>query len=232
MFRRRQTQLNQVSLQDLAGRLGIETRRVLRARYPERLPAGLPRLSYLGHPLRGHDIGVGGCALIDSHHVLSTLAGQEVELELHFADGIDLVQCRVVTLVTDRAHIQFKNLTLARQRDLNALITFANRGAHLRRSPGSSFEGPKLSAREIWSSPQGDALIFESPAEHTAEAHAEILGKHYVFNALTWPSDQRGQVVDREQMHALILYLANVPKPSAAMAKLQLGLEQRLGGRP
>lgn len=212
------------SLQDLAGRLGVERRANARVCYPQRTTASMPAISFKGNAMRVHDLSVGGCCLVDTYETLGPNVGNELVLSIQFAGATEEVRSRLVGSINDRRHIQFLNLSPVRQEELKAQMAFGLRALGIKAGLKVVEQGPSLAARELWSSMNGDAVIVEDGDHRVAQA--EINGELFYFYRNAWPVDRNLHVVVRPTLHNLILFLANIGYSSPALKSLQAQLEE------
>ena len=212
----------------LARELGVERRRNARVNYPRRINAGLPQIAFDGYPMRAYDISAGGCALHDPGEVLGKDIGVEVSLTIHFADRIEEVQCRLVGRVDHRRHIQFLNLPAARAQVIAKQIVPGVCGSVLKNSFKAEGAAPKLLAHEVWSSLAGDGLTLD--VEGPRLAQAAFAGQMNTIHRTDWPTGADGRPLTQAQLNDLILFVANVRQPTAAVIALQDELEGLLMG--
>lgn len=224
MFWRKKTAVSdEVGLHLLATQLGVEKRFSPRVQYPLKTTAGLPTITYHRHPLRMIDISVGGCALLDPTELFGAQVGETFDLALNFGSSEDLVSARLVGRVDHRRNFQFLNLAPIRAERLKASIGPGVRGSELRPSLEVSRGGPALEAIEVWSSHGGDSVTIESHLQRVASVY--ISGKMISVLRAAWPQDERHHPLSRPDFDALVLFLANVPRRSRALAEVLSILE-------
>lgn len=229
-WRKRKPELTEEgpSLQMLATRLGVERRKNLRVRYaPHLAVAKLPEISIEGSFLKIQDISVGGCCLLDPGELLGPSIGQDVELNLHWPSATEITQCRIVSRVDYRRHIQFLNLPRYRRRQLERSMAPGIRGLSLRNHLfGLELGGPALHAAELWSSLLGDSVTLESDVHRIAQIHFEN-GQYLIYKE-SWPTKADGKKCSRAEFEQLLLFLSNVPLASQGIRDLLEKLEELL----
>jgi len=211
------------SLHSLARELGVERRRNARVNYPRRLNAGLPQIAFEGYPMRAYDISAGGCALHDPGEVLGKDIGVEVALTVHFRDRVEDVKCRLVGRVDHRRHIQFLNLPADHAQTIAKQIVPGVCGGTLKNSFKADGAAPKLIAREVWSSLAGDGLTLDVDGPRLAQA--AFAGRANTIHRQSWPTNGEGRPLSHAELNDLILFVANVRQPTAAVIALQDELE-------
>ncbi|MBX3022307.1 MAG: PilZ domain-containing protein [Bdellovibrionales bacterium] len=211
------------SVQALARQLGVQRRMNARILYPRRITGPLPSVSFSGQPIQIADISVGGCCLIDPFEILGKDVGNELTLTLHFGDTQVRVLSRLVGRVEHRRHIQFLNLPQPRLESLRLVIAEAVGGAAMKQNWPSEKNGPQISVREMWSSLIGDSLALTDEVHKTAQL--TLNGRTYDLHKNAWPTRAGGERVTRAKFMAMLLFLANIPHPSAGVQILLAELE-------
>ncbi len=211
------------SVLTLASKLGVERRRMVRIRYPRNLNVcKLPEVAFLGQPLKIVDISVGGCCLLDPNGFLGSAIGQDIQLEIHWVTGKETIQARIVSRVDHRRHIQFLNLNTNRQTQLKKFMFSGVRGLSMRQAFGSEVNGPDLAAAEIWNSPHGDSLVIEHDVHRLAQVH--LFATDFVLFKGAWPQRVH-QPCTKLELEQIILFLVNIPIPSARLKTIVEQLE-------
>lgn len=212
------------NVRELARELGVERRRNVRVLYPKLTTGPLPAITLGAQALQAHDLSVGGCCIQDPHEHLGKDVGNTLVLTLHFPDSPVEVTSRLVGRVDHRRHIQFLDLPPARAAQLAHVITSGVGAAYLKCTTRSEGQGAVLAAREIWSSLASDSLTITDDLHKAAQA--VIDGRSILIHKNAWPTSADGERISREDMLGLILFVANIPRPSPAVLGLLESLEQ------
>jgi hypothetical protein len=208
----------------LARQLGVERRKNPRVLYPKSTTGPLPAVSFEGQFLRAQDISSGGVCVHDPKEFMGNSVGIELTLTLHFPDGYQEVRCRLVGRVDLKRHMQFLDLPEKRAGQITKALSTGICASSLRMcaNKGDS-TGPKLTAKEIWSSLAGDSLTIEDDVH--VLARASVNGRVYTVHKKAWPSGPDGSALSQEEMLGLVLFVANIFHPSSAVKDLLHHLE-------
>lgn len=221
MFKRKRSpEENAISLvQNYAHQLGIERRQSVRVRYPEPYLSRLPSVFFGEHKLQVHDMSVGGCCLMDPREYLGPNAGNEVELRLIWPEGEKNIRARIVAYVHVRRHVQFLDMAP----DLIQVIKDALAPGVLGLTMKPLIEPDRhhlaLHASEVWTSLNGETLSFLDDIHIAAELHLD--GKDYRFARDSWPVTPANQPATPKEFENILVFLENVPQPSAAVIALK-----------
>jgi len=231
MFWRKKKPHLEVSPSDLlslASRLGVERRLNVRVRYPNHVHVcKLPEISFAGHKFQVLDISVGGCCLLDPTEVLGPTIGTNLELELNWTTGSELIDARIASRVDQRRHIQFLNLGEKRQDLLKKYMAYGIRGSALRCHGTSNDSSLQLMAAELWSSLQGDSIIVERDMHRLAQI--KIGDDQFMIFKEAWPARANGQgTCSKIELEQIILFLANIPQISKPLSAMLTSLEDLL----
>lgn len=211
------------SIQQLAGKLGIERRRAVRVRYPQVTPARLPRAFFNGAEIVLLDISVGGCCAHDAAETLGTRVGIKTEMSLVWNDGkTDTIRVRLVTKVDRRMHIQFLDLPPAREELIRNLIVPGARGHWVKHNVAEA-QNVKLVAKEMWSSSYGDSVIIEEDVHRLAQI--SLSGINYRLFREAWPVKGAATPLSPSEVDDLALFLCNIPLPSDWLKALSTHVE-------
>ena len=226
------TQIDNESIQQLARQLGVERRRYIRVLYPPNTSGGLPKIFFNKIPLRAQDISVGGLCLIDKHSVLGEKIGNDIELEMEWPAGqFFRILSRLVSRGAHRRNIQFLDLNDQARALIERHMQPGVCG--LAMSTASHFQEPSspiVQAQEIWHSALGNSLVFYQDIQKNAEL--VLLGQSFVLLHAGWPrfKDDPSSDVSASDVHAILLFLANINKPSPSILRTIQGLEAILLG--
>jgi hypothetical protein len=217
------------SLLNLASRLGVERRQMVRVRYPILSKVSeLPQIAFKNEIFNILDISVGGCCLFDPRELLGPDIGNDVELTLVWNGKIEAIKARIVSRVDDRRHIQFMNFNAGHVCKLKDAMTFGVRGQSLRPSVPATQTEILIEADEIWTSLHGDSVIFENHVLRLAQIH--IAGHQYHIFQQAWPTFANGKPVKALELERLVLFMTNVAQPSPRLKNLNELLQQMMGG--
>jgi hypothetical protein len=198
--------------------LGLERRQNFRVKYPERGALGdLPWVTFAGYNFKIQNISIGGCCLFDPDEILGPAVGQTLTLSFHWKGDSHDVQSRIVSRVDSRRHVQFLNFSERNQNRVRKHIEPAVRGAALRKVESGSSSNLKVEACELWISLVEDSVtLFDHP--HLAGS-ISYRGQDYLCYRNAFPvfGNDRKRIVSPELYDDLILFLSNVPNPTAAM---------------
>ncbi|MGE4130060.1 MAG: PilZ domain-containing protein [Bdellovibrionales bacterium] len=220
-WRKRKNQPDDTSISMVlkyASQLGIERRQSIRVRYPTQKLSILPRIFYSGVPLSVADLSRGGCCLLDREGRLGPGAGQEIDLRLVWPHGETPVRSRVVSRVENRRHIQFLDLPKEMAELIQQAILPGVDAQSLRPSMTESHR-LDVKAEEIWTSLTGDSLVFFRDVLHVADLSRS--GDLVTFQQESWPVDHRGKPLSTVETEKVLIYLANIQRPSLKVTELQ-----------
>lgn len=220
-WRKRKATINSpehTPLVKLASQLGVERRYAVRIKYPKRPNSLLPTIHFMNQSLKVHDISVGGCCLWDEAEHLGPSVGNEVHLILKWPDGSVSIHGRIVSRVDHKRHIQFLNMPTVRIENLKTTIAFGAAAQSLQCSLNAVTEGPSLVAREIWSSPHGDSVVIDNDIQRLAQIY--LKGQRYTFHKQAPPVKNDSQSLSRDDIEQVIVFLCNIPQPSALIEAL------------
>jgi hypothetical protein len=204
------------TLQALATKLGVERRFHVRVEYPPQVNVcRLPDIFFEGNKLKVQNISVGGCCLLDPYHVMGAKIGHDIELVVHWATVAETVKARIISGVDDRRHIQFLDLGARRQNQLRKSLVFGVRGSSMIRHAQASELGPTIQAVELWSSPHLDSVVLENDIHRIAQIY--VNGEQFMIYREAWPSKSPQGKCGRAEFEQIILFIANIPQPSAAL---------------
>jgi hypothetical protein len=204
-----------------ASQLGIERRRQARILCPHQNLNILPSFFFGTRSLRVHDISVGGACLIDQEGHMGPSAGQEIELRLIWPECERLVRCRLVSRVDHRRHVQFLDLG-DRREAIEAAIGPGVLGQSMRPSHPAGRD-IQLTARELWTSGNGDSLTFVDDVH----ALADITMAEASFRLMkdAWPMNPSGRPATPREFERILIFLCNFPRPSASVTALKARLQ-------
>lgn len=212
------------TLQALATQLGVERRFAVRVNYPSQIRISkLPQIYFDGKAMTVRNISIGGCLLLDPQEILGPSLGHEFELELHWSTAVERVTARIVSRVDCRRHIQFLNLSKNRQVQLLKSVVFGIRGLSMTRHALSSELGPTMQAAELWSSPLNDSVVLENDIHRVGQIH--LNSEQYVLFREAWPNKVNSGKCTKPEFEQLVLFLANIPLPSAHLSGMIKYLE-------
>jgi len=214
----------------LASKMGLERRQFVRVKYPELQKfTVLPEIGFADSFFRVIDISVGGCCLFDPHEMLGSQVGVEVDLTLAWGGKIDHVKSRIVSRVGHRRHIQFLNLEKAKTDRLKDWMGPGIRGQGLKLvTAAEGAAGPALDADEVWTSLQGDSVIFENHVHRYTQIN--LNGKPYSIFREAWPVRDGNKPSRPKDLEQLVLFLVNAPQPSLRLKSLIITLQQMIEG--
>ena len=210
-------------VQNYASQLGIERRRNVRIQYPNQNLTSLPSIFFGGRSIRIYDLSAGGVCLIDKEDHLGPLAGQDLELRLIWPECERVVQCRMVSRVDVRRHIQFMDLESERVTAIKTAIAPGVIGQTMKPLVHNNKNSvTQLHAKEVWSSTKGDSLSFSQDIHITADLMLD--GKSFRFMKDSWPMTDNRPASPRE-VESILIFLVNFPRPSPAVAQMQSQLQ-------
>jgi hypothetical protein len=210
------------SVQAYAAQLGVERRRQARILYPHHNLNLLPSVFFGTRSLRVHDLSVGGACLIDKEDFMGPNAGHDLELRLIWPECERVVRCRMVSRVDTRRHIQFLDLEGERVEAINSAINPGVLGQSMRITQLTSRE-PRLEARELWTSVNGDALSFADDVHVIAEL--TFAGQTFRLLKEAWPLDSGNQPASPRDVERMLIFLFNFPRPSESVNTLKQQLQ-------
>lgn len=209
---------------DLACRLGVERRQNVRVKYPNGKLHTLPQIAAGNQPLRVVNISLGGCCLHDPQEYLGPHVGQTAELKLQWPEFSDSLMCKIVARVDHRRHIQFLDFPSIRHSILKTGMEPGVR-AQLMRPTTRSVLGPRIHAKELWTSLAGDSIqLFDDV--HLA-ARICLNGNECELFRGAWPTLKSGRTMETFEVEGLLVFLGNVLSPSTALNELLASLEVR-----
>lgn len=215
-------------MQKMAIRGGIDRRRNARICYPALGPVGKLPYAFVGADYTPViDISVGGICLIDQGKHSRALIGTEQKLQLKWRDGyVAEVEARIAGASFRKRHIQFTHLPEEAFLRINVDLHVGHLGRRLRQRASHLSESQiNLDAQEIWSGVTGELLtIYPGPG---LRAELKLFNHDILLKEGQLPtyckSDQqvtKGQRVSQEMLGDIILFLANVERPSTLVNDL------------
>ncbi len=225
MFKKRiSAEEHAISLvQSYASKLGIERRQSVRVRYPEPYLSSLPSVFYGEKKLRVNDMSVGGCCLIDEQEHLGPSAGVEVQLRLIWPEGERVVRARIVAYVHIRRHIQFLDPAPEMVQAIKSALAPGVLGLTMKPLIEREAGQLALHASEVWTSMNGESLVFLDDIHVAAELHLQ--GHDFRFMRDAWPVTRKNQPATPLETENIIVFLENIPQPSPAILSLKSQLQ-------
>ncbi len=207
---------------ELARILGVERRQNVRIRFPSGKLESLPKVIAGGSTLFVQDISLGGCCLHDPLELLGPHVGQVAELVMAWPDQTYRVQSKIVARIDHRRHIQFLDFPTDRIEILKKGMEPGVR-AQLMRITSRTTLGPKIKAKELWTSIAGDSLQVFDEIHMQAIVTAHLLECNIMRQA--WPVRADKSAISKEEFESLLIFLRNISSPTPALTELLTQLE-------
>ncbi len=213
------------SLHHIAKAHGLLRRRFSRVDLPESAPPCLPRIQFNEVNLPVVNLSVGGACTKDPFDHVLPLLGQELNLELLWPSGREVLAARVVGISKHvNRHFEFLSLSPAASLVLAKLVHLGSIGKTLKPTAEDPSDEVRLNVSELWVSPTGENLKFHSLGEQTATLVTDQGEWHFPkFRLPTFGTE--GRPADLQELAELIVLLSNIARPSLKIRQLRMTLE-------
>jgi hypothetical protein len=218
-----------LTTQRLAVDNGIDRRKAARIHYPEQGALGdLPEIHYLGHPMRIHDISLGGTCLIDDLDFLQGNAGNNITLDLVWRDLSVPQACLIVAVGFNKRHIRFLDLDTQSYVRLTLLLKPGYLGMRMRRLNLDGAHHIQVGAEEMWVGTSGEAITaFPRIDANFPLGEITLYGRTVLIYEKAPPLYKQqysdglpGQRIREALLHDLLIFAVNVRNPTETLKEL------------
>lgn len=226
-----------ISTQSLATDNSLDRRRAARVQYPELGNIEtLPKVRFEGRPIKVQDISLGGICLIDSFDYLRSTVGNEIDLELVWADGVITQRSLIVAAGYDKRHLRFLDLDSKSFVRLNLLLKPGFLGLKMRKILAKEAAHLDIGTHEMWVGITGEALtIFPGTDLNMPLAEVSIYGTRIFLYRHGSPvycvktkDTIPGQRIRESLLYDLLIFVSNIRSQSPRLKSLVINLAEAL----